>query len=106
MVKKELVIVVNYAEERALTFEELCDACDISIEFIKDLIEYDIIRPRKKKSEQCLFDIAQLQRIKTVLRLQRDLEINLAGAALILDLLDEMDRLRAKVELMDKHFLR
>jgi chaperone modulatory protein CbpM len=37
-----------------------------------------------------------------VLRLQHDLEINLAGAALAMDLMDQIDQLKAQVELLEK----
>ena len=37
-----------------------------------------------------------------VIRLQHDLRVNLAGAALALDLLDEIDQLRARLRALDQ----
>jgi len=38
-----------------------------------------------------------LQRARTALRLTHDLELNAPGAALVLDLLDQIDTLRARL---------
>ncbi len=95
MVKNGLVIIADYADQQPLSIDELCTACQISIEFIQELEAYQIIRRRDPAHEQFQFDMAELRRIQTALRLQRDLEVNLAGVALVLDLLDELDELRA-----------
>jgi chaperone modulatory protein CbpM len=42
-----------------------------------------------------------LQRARVALRLQNDLDVNLAGAALALELLDELDELRARVQRLE-----
>lgn len=101
MTKKELVIIADYSHQTHLTPEELCEICGISADFMHDLIMYEIIHP----SAQDEFDLAQLQRVKRVLRLQHDLEINLAGIAVVLDLLDQLDELREQISLTHKHGL-
>lgn len=103
MAKKEIVIIADYSQQEPLTMRELCEICGISSDFMHDLVTYEIIHPVDAAPET--FDLAQLQRVKTVLRLQRDLEINLAGAAVVLDLLDQLEELRAQMELIHKHHL-
>ncbi len=46
------------------------------------------------------FGGASLHRAHAALRLQRDLEINLAGVALALELLDEIESLRMRLRAM------
>lgn len=104
MNKKELMVFVDYQKE-SFSLEEICDICYISPDFIAVLLEHELIQTVPGAAEKN-FDISQLLRIKTILRLQRDLEINLEGIATILDLLDELDRWRAKAKLYEKHFLR
>lgn len=104
MTKKELTVIVDSAEVTSLHVDELCQACHISTRFIQDLIEYDIIHLEGNTQEEWVFNLEQLQRIKTALRLQRDLEVNLAGIALVLNLLDEMETLRAKAEFWEQHY--
>lgn len=100
--KKGLIVVTN-SDDTWFTLEEVCNICRISPEFIDDLIEYEIINPHQLKLKP-VFNVNHLQRIKATLRLQRDLELNLPGIAIVLDLLDEIEDLRKHIELLEKHF--
>ena len=99
--KRDLMIVIE-TTETCLTLDELCEICQIPEEFVYDLVADKIIFPAKDRRGASVFDMVQLQRIKTVIRLQQDLEINLAGVAVVMDLLDEMERLKAKAALLDR----
>ena len=103
----EPVEVVN--EEMSFTLPEVCAHCGARVEFIVELVEYGVIAPLKgADTESWAFDVWALARLKCALRLHRDLEINLPGLAVSLDLLDEVQRLRQQVELLDgqlKQFL-
>lgn len=88
-----------------MKLQEVCEVCRINEAYLHDLVEYDVITITVPL-EQVVFDLDQLNRIKTALRLQRDLEVNMAGAALILDLLDELHDLRTRTEILEKHLLR
>lgn len=103
MAKKEIMIVADYTQENPISFEELCEICDISADFIHTLIEYEIIHPAGMVPEEWIFDVTHLTRVKTAVRLQRDLEVNVAGIAVVLDLLDELKQLREYAELLEKH---
>lgn len=104
MVKHELMIIADYSQETALSLDELCEICHISPDMIHDLIAYEIIHPKQPHREHWIFNLAELKRIQTALRLHRDLEVNLAGVALVLDLLDELETLRKHSELFERHF--
>jgi chaperone modulatory protein CbpM len=106
MEKKELIIVADYAQDVTFTLHELCEICHLSPEDIQTFIEYDIIHPIDTRGDEWMFDIAHLQRLRTAIRLQRDLEVNLAGVGLVLELLDEMEQLRAQAALFEKHYLK
>ncbi len=47
------------------------------------------------------FAASTLRRARRVMRLQRDLGVNLSGAALALELMDEIDALRAQLRVLD-----
>ncbi len=104
MEKYELLIIADYSADSLLGFEELCEKYGISAEYIHALIDYDIIHPKGDVTEKWVFDITDLRRINTALRLQHDLEVNIAGVALVLDLMDELEKLRAHMALMEKHY--
>lgn len=104
MVKHEIMIIANYSQDSWLTLDELCEICNLSSDTIQEIIAYEIIHPKQVSQGKQVFSVADLQRVKTALRIQRDLGVNLAGVALVLDLLDEMEELRARAEFLQRHF--
>src|SRR5688500_17845356 len=101
-----LIFVVDNSGDNFFNLEQVCDHFGISSDFIQELINYGIIQQRGSVSSQLLFDLEHLHRIKVAIRLHHDLEINFAGIALVLELLDEMQDLRSKAAFLEKHFLR
>jgi chaperone modulatory protein CbpM len=81
-------------EENGLTLAELSRACAVHAERILELIDEGILEPRGHDPHRWRFSGSNLRRARTAVRLQRDLDINLAGVALALDLLEEIDRLQ------------
>ena len=83
-------------DERAvLTLGELCAACGTHAEVVIELVEEGIIEPVRRDEANLYFHGYALVRARRAIRLVRDLRVNLPGAALVLDLLDELDALRA-----------
>lgn len=97
------IIIADYTDQSPVNLTELCEIFSVSPDYIQHLIEYEIVSPQGEP-ENWQFNIIHLKRIKTTIRLQRDLDVNLAGAALILDLLEEMETLREKVKLIERSF--
>lgn len=97
-------MIVIIEDNPKITLEELCHACAVTPEFIQEIIEYGVLNPEESGFEQDHFTTAHLQRVRTVVRLQRDLQVNLAGAALALDLMEQLEKMRAKVELLERFF--
>lgn len=83
-------------EHTILTLDELCRACAAQTELIVELVEEGILNPEGPAPESWRFTGVQLKRASIALRLQRDLGVNLAGAALALQLLEELQELRAR----------
>jgi chaperone modulatory protein CbpM len=104
MVKHEITIVADYSQDSSLTLVELCEICNITSEVVNDFIAYEIIHPQASQRGQWIFNLNELRRIKTALRLQHDLEINLAGVGLVLDLLEELEELREQKKFLERHF--
>jgi len=94
---KEIVTGVVLDELHSLTLEELCQACREQTDWIVELVDEGILEPRGRQVNSWRFAAVSLQRARTVRRLQTDLGVNLAGAALVLDLMDEIEDLRARL---------
>ncbi len=91
------------AEERLqLTLGELSRQAGIEAEQILAMVEEGIIEPLRGTQGAWSFSTDTLYRVGTVVRLQRDLKINLAGAALALQLLDELTSLRSRVQALEQ----
>ncbi len=97
---KKVNIVSGYIleEESALTLAELCWTCQAPAETMIRLIDHGVIMPLEgNNSRQWRFHRSSLVRADKALRLKRDLGVNLAGTALALELLDEIDDLRKQL---------
>ncbi len=80
-----------------ITIVELCEVCSIEITLVDDLVDEGILEPVGGAREKRRFRYSSVRRARTVVHLQRDLGLNLAGAALALDLLDRIESLRSQL---------
>jgi len=84
-------------EEVVLSLGELCRAAQLSAERVIELANEGIVEPIGRSPEAWRFRGVSLRRIRCAQRLEEDLGVNTAGVALVLDLLDELERLRARL---------
>lgn len=80
-----------------LTLAEFSSACRVRKEQIIELVEEGIIEAEIQQS-YWHFQATQLRRAHKAIRLHRDLDIDLVGVALVLDLLEEIEELRARLD--------
>lgn len=80
-----------------LSLEELCEICDLSAETIVDMIDEGLLEPQGRRPGEWRFRCYEVRRVQVALRLQQDLRVNLPGAALIIDLLEELEELRRRL---------
>lgn len=83
-------------EDVEFTLVELCRASGASEEQLTLWIAEGAIEPQGTTPREWRFSGAALRRVRTARRLAQDLEINAPGIALALDLLDEINALRAR----------
>ena len=105
MTKQELISAVIITEDEVISLADLCRSCALSAEQILPIIEHGIIEPLPNTRSNSLhwrFSADCVPRMQTAIRLQRDLNINLAGTALALDLLDEVKMLRQLVNALQR----
>ncbi|OQX14978.1 MAG: MerR family transcriptional regulator [Desulfobulbaceae bacterium A2] len=84
-------------ESTCYTLDELCRLCHVRIELVREMVDEGLVRPQGAEPTQWRFAGDELRRMQAALRLQRDLGVNLPGAALALDLLDEIVELRRRL---------
>jgi chaperone modulatory protein CbpM len=86
-----------FEEHAVLSVDELSRLCAVERRYIVELVEEGVLHVIEIGAEW-RFQGAALRRARTAMRLQRDLDINLPGVALALQLLEELDRLRNELQ--------
>ncbi len=77
-----------------LSLADLCRLCTVEEQLIVEFVEEGVLEVLDRNSTPWRFGGAALKRTRIALRLQRDLDVNLPGVALALELLEELDHLR------------
>jgi chaperone modulatory protein CbpM len=86
-----------FEEYAVLSIDELSRLCAVDRAYIVELVEEGVLSVVAVEAEQWRFAGTSLRRARRALRLQRDLEINLPGVALALELMEELDALRREL---------
>jgi chaperone modulatory protein CbpM len=85
-------------DERAeLSLTDLSRACSTSTEWVIELVHEGVLEPVGQQQTHWRFSGTSLKRARAARRLQHDLNINLAGVALALDLIDEIETMRERL---------
>ena len=84
-------------EELSFTLHDLSRACRVDATQLVALVEEGVLSPAGSAPEEWRFAGESLRQARMALRLGRDLELSVAGTALVLDLLAEIDALKAKL---------
>ncbi|MDE0390782.1 MAG: hypothetical protein OXI57_01780 [Rhodospirillales bacterium] len=82
-------------ERTVFTLHELCIACGVHAEIVIEMVEEGVLDPRGADPADWRFSGNAVTRAQKALKLARDLRVNWPGAALALDLLEEIERLRS-----------
>lgn len=84
-----------------LTLAELCRACQLPAERIFEFIDEGIVEPRGRDPSRWRFHSVSIRRVRRAQRLRRDLGVNTPGVALALELLEELEQLRARLAYLE-----
>ena len=81
---------------------EFCAWLSVERHWVASLVEAGMLEPRGATPDLWSFPARDLARVRATARLVRDLDVNLAGAAVILDLLEERRRLERRLALLER----
>jgi len=85
----------SHSSDSYVSFEELCSCANISTEYMLELVEYNIIVPIVgTQPPEWQFNIIAVSVVNKAARLHRDLDIDWADIALVLNLLEEIAELK------------
>lgn len=100
MTRKTLtgVLLDEHAE---LSLGDFCRACSGSTAWVIELVEEGVLEPVGDKQAAWRFSGISVKRARVARRLRQDLDINTAGIALALDLMEEIEALRARLSRLE-----
>jgi chaperone modulatory protein CbpM len=98
---EEHVTYTVFDESTRISLTEVCRFCRVDHERIFEMIQEGLLAPAGSAPQEWRFGAQEIKRIQITQRLQQDLGVNLPGAALALDLLDELERLRSLTKSLD-----
>lgn len=86
--------------EHALELEAFAAACGTDVQFVCVLVDEGLLQPTLQPALQAewRFGGEELARVRRICRLQRDFEANLQSVAVMLELIDQVERLRAQLQ--------
>ncbi|MFW2440153.1 MAG: chaperone modulator CbpM [Arenicellales bacterium] len=92
----QIEIIDEYFE---FTLADLCRCCTVQAETIIDMVEEGMLTPSGHAPSDWRFTGTAQRQVEITLHLQRDLRVNLPGAALALELMEEIERLRSQIQI-------
>ena len=81
---------------------EVCELCRIELTAVVELADLGVVSPRGYVPEQWQLSAKELPRLRTVARLMRDLGVNVSGAALAVELLEEQHYLERRLRRLER----
>jgi chaperone modulatory protein CbpM len=102
MKKDELIIGVVVEKSQALTLEEFCSATKADKDLVMEMIEYQLVHPEGEQPTQWRFDSISLRRGRIASSFYHELEVNMPGVALALELLDKIEEIQREIDILQK----
>lgn len=96
--EQTVVDIEVLGRDRIYTLTEVCTICQLDERGVQKYLDYGVVV--YEVSDEYQFRQSQLDRLLRARRLQEDLELNHAGVALALDLLDTIARLKLDIALL------
>ena len=87
-----------FDDSAVLTVKDLSRMCAVEERHIVEFVEEGVLTVVEVNTTEWHFTGSALRRARLALRLERDLELNLAGVALALQLMEELDSLRSELK--------
>lgn len=85
---------MNDTPRENLSLREICEITVMPKDHIIQIVEHGIVEPQGDNPESWRFDTRMLITTRKAVRLYQDLEIDWAGIAFALSLIDELEELR------------
>jgi DNA-binding transcriptional MerR regulator len=91
-------IVLCRSKPELLSLDALAAHAGVHPTLVEEFVRFGLIEPAEREGGKLLFEFSVISRLRTICRLRESLGINLAGVAVVLDLLDKYCALQRENE--------
>ncbi len=91
-------VVLWRVEHSTLTLEDLASEAGVHPELVEKFVSYGLIEAAAECGGRPLFARSAVERLRSIIRLRRDLGVNLPGIAVILEMRDRIRALEEELE--------
>jgi MerR family transcriptional regulator, heat shock protein HspR len=104
MADKTHALILWRTEHSLLTLDDLADAVGLHPELVKEFVDYGLIEPAVSTGSLPLFSASAVERLRCIIRVRRDLGVNLAGAGVIVEMRERILNLQRELERLRRRF--
>jgi MerR family transcriptional regulator/heat shock protein HspR len=87
---QQLVLVRNGSNRFGMTLETLASLAGLHPALVRCFVEFGLLQPAYETNASQFFETSAVLRLHTIVRLRDELGINLAGVAVVLELLEKI----------------
>ena len=92
----------TFGEGDWIAVTEVCRLCLIDLTAVVELVELGVVSSRGSSPEEWSLPVASLPRLRVAGRLIRDLGVNVTGAALAVELLEDRSELERRLRRLER----
>ncbi len=98
---------VHIMAKRYYYRKQIIEILDVEESFLDQLVAEDLVHPLlEEPGSEGVFPLDQFERIRIITNLVRDLEVNLAGAEVILEMRENMIRMQNQFDVILRELVR
>jgi len=86
-----------------ISFAQVCRTYHIPEDWLIELLEHGLVGEVTAPIQTITFNSLMLNRIQSARRLEEDLGVNSPGVVLVLELRDELERMRDELDILKRH---
>jgi chaperone modulatory protein CbpM len=103
---KDVIVsgVVLNDDTTTITLTEIRSRYNLQEELLQEMLEHGLIEPMPDQTSapDIVLHFSAVHRVESALHLYNDLGVNIAGAVLALDLLEQLEEVRAELVILQK----
>jgi len=88
--------------KQLISIHKICESYQIPSSFFEELKNFDLVPLQQSEAQELMIDETALPQVEKIMRLHFDLNINMEGIDVIINLLDQFDQLKTEIDVLKK----